>query len=305
MKQHETRRYEVLLQLRPAETLPPAYEMDLPLAACLAEDGRETQAYDTEARKTHLFGKPVGNIRLQVQAYDVMTLVLIVTETMEDASDAIVETAGEPVRLPQLAGRMPETAWKMVVANDIDAALLDFCVTAIENMKSAVPALAKIKDRLRKGYSEIHEIYDPHYARLEIYMRRRNYGYGGAFMQMGFPCMDLNHMFEHPLVDWKLTGATCTWKDTDGSYVTRDIDVDRPMGTILLEAYGQETKEPYRGELSSWAEGDARVFMKHGVSAGSEWARAIERMDATVIDCKPEKTVREHLEAAMKVMQWE
>ena len=304
MKKHETRRYEVLLQLREAETLPPAYEMNLPFAACIAEAQRETQAYDIEARKTHLFGKPVGNIRLQVQAYDAMTLALVVTETMEDTGNAAAETAGEPVHLSALAGRMPETAWQMVIANDIDATLLDFCKMAIEQMKGDIPVFAKIKNRLHEDYREIDEIYDPHYVRLEVVAWEKP-KFGIPMLYPGVPLLiPPNLVFEKndKPENWELKKITCIWKARDGSYVRKEVDAEAPMGTVLLEAYEVEPKAPYHGELSVWKDDDTYVFMKHGASAGSEWAQAQERADAVVIPCRAEETVQQHFMAAMMQM---
>ena len=304
MKKHEMRRYEVLLQLREAETLPPAYEMNLPFAACVAEAQRELEAYDIEARKTHLFGKPVGNVRLQVQAYDAMTLVLVVTETMEDTGNAPVETAGEPVHLSALAGRTPETAWKMVVANDIDATLLDFCKRAIEQMKGDIPAFAKIKNRLRGDYREIDEIYDPHYVRLEVVAWEKP-KFGIPMLYPGVPLLIPPNLFPEKTdkpENWELEKITCIWKAKDGSYVWKEVDAEALMGTVLLEAYWIESQEPYRGELSVWKGDDAYVFMKHGASAGSKWAKAKERADAVVIPCRAEETVRQHFMAAVKQM---
>jgi len=249
MKQHETRRYEVLLQLRPAETLPPAYEMDLPPAACLAEDGRETQAYDTAAQRSHLFGKPLGNIRLQLQVYEATTLALIVTETVEPVEETVTAATGEPVHLPSLVGRMPEDAWRMVVAHDIDATVLDFCRLVIERMKAQVPALTKLKKRLRADYCEFDEIYDPYYVRLEICM-------GYDFSYAPFSMEDLLREDDDPMGGWSVLSASCTWKGRDGSFVKRDIDVHQSMGLVLLDTYETEMKTPYRGNLSVWKKND-------------------------------------------------
>lgn len=105
-----------------------------------------------------------------------------------------------------------------------------------------------------------------------------------------------------PLEGWVLLGARCMWKTTDGSPEQRDVDIEQPMGTVLLDTYATEASKPYRGELSVWKENDAYVFMKCGAAAGSEWAQAPEREDSVVIPCVPEKTVRDHLAAA--VQQW-
>jgi len=305
MKRHETRRYEVLLQLRPAETLPPAYEMDLPPTACLAEDGRETQAYDTAAQRSHLFGKPLGNIRLQLQVYEATTLALIVTETMEPVEETVTAATGEPVRLPSLAGRMPEAAWRLIVANDIDATVLDFCRLVIERMKMQAPVLAKLKNRLRADYCEFDEIYDPHYVRLEICLGWD--WFFDPFATLGLP-VEAEKPRRDPMQARKVVSATCTWKARDGSFVRRDVDVHQPMGLFLLEAYEAETKTPYRGALSVWQEhdpcgDDTYVFMKYGAAAGSKWAQAPERADAVVIPCEPGKIVYDYLPSVMKELR--
>ena len=82
----------------------------------------------------------------------------------------------------------------------------------------------------------------------------------------------------------------------------QEVDAEASMGSVLLEAYEVEPKAPYHGELSVWKDDDTYVFMKHGASAGSEWAQAQERADAVVIPCRAEETVQQHFMAAMMQM---
>ncbi len=305
MKSHPTRCYEVLVRLQKADTLPEAFEIVMPMEACLSEDGKDVMSYDLESRKSHLFGRPTGNIMIQVQMYSELTYALIIREIPASAPEGEA-TVPQLTHLPQLQARHHNAVTGFVIENDINFSVWELCSLAIERLKNSFYGFGQIKNRLRQDYREIDEIYDSHFVRLEVSIMQdiSQFCFNPFTYQLQFTPKALTDSF----FGWKIRQVHCIWKAKNGAYtqkvidivpktMTEDVSSEPFMKDILFEEYETAEHVPYHGDLIAWRKNNICYFMKPSSfhMYQSDLRALMSDGVSVILDCNPEKNISDHV----------
>lgn len=283
------------------------------MESCLSEDGKDVMSYGLESRKSHLFGRPAGNIMIQVQMYDELTYAIIIREIPASAPEGEA-TVPQLMHLPQLQSQHHKAVTGFVIENDINISAWELCSLAIDRLKNRFYSFGRIKNRLRQGYHEIDEIYDSHFVRLEVSITQdiSQFCFNPSTYQLQFTPNALTD----PFFGWKIRQVHCIWKAKDGAYTQKVIDIvsktvkedvsSEPfMKDILFEEYEAVERVPYHGDLMAWRKENVCYFMK--LSSFHIYQNDLRALmsDGTsvILGCNPEKKISDHVREFFRIAE--